>query len=113
MDSGSGGSYGIPQKRLHGHGHFVSDVVLSSDGYVGPILRHPRSKPTRERLWGGKVCQELQSEESSSGNQLRLGDGADHDRIVATEGEEETRTPVLLQDILLPPSPHQLPFGHR
>lgn len=25
-------SYGIPQKRLHGHGHFVSDVVLSSDG---------------------------------------------------------------------------------
>merc|ERR1711913_2545 len=33
MDSGSGGSYGIPQKRLHGHGHFVSDVVLSSDGH--------------------------------------------------------------------------------
>merc|ERR1711976_425066 len=28
MDSGSGGSYGVPQKRLHGHGHFVSDVVL-------------------------------------------------------------------------------------
>ncbi len=26
-------SYGIPQKRLHGHGHFVSDVVLSSDGH--------------------------------------------------------------------------------
>merc|ERR1712152_44585 len=23
-------NYGIPQKRLHGHGHFVSDVVLSS-----------------------------------------------------------------------------------
>merc|ERR1711950_47474 len=33
MDSGSGGSYGIPQKRLHGHGHFISDVVLSSDGH--------------------------------------------------------------------------------
>merc|ERR1712173_350218 len=27
------GNYGIPQKRLHGHGHFVSDVVLSSDGH--------------------------------------------------------------------------------
>ena len=26
-------NYGIPQKRLHGHGHFVSDVVLSSDGH--------------------------------------------------------------------------------
>ena len=22
------GNYGIPQKRLHGHGHFISDVVL-------------------------------------------------------------------------------------
>lgn len=25
-------SYGNPQKSLHGHGHFVSDVILSSDG---------------------------------------------------------------------------------
>jgi len=25
-------NYGIPVRRLHGHGHFVSDVVLSSDG---------------------------------------------------------------------------------
>lgn len=25
-------NYGIPQKRLHGHSHFISDVVLSSDG---------------------------------------------------------------------------------
>ncbi|XP_048519489.1 guanine nucleotide-binding protein subunit beta-like protein isoform X2 [Dendroctonus ponderosae] len=24
--------YGVPQKRLHGHSHFISDVVLSSDG---------------------------------------------------------------------------------
>ena len=24
--------YGIPKKRLQGHGHFVSDVVISSDG---------------------------------------------------------------------------------
>jgi guanine nucleotide-binding protein subunit beta-2-like 1 protein len=26
------GSYGTPRKALHGHNHFVSDVVLSSDG---------------------------------------------------------------------------------
>ena len=26
-------NYGIPQKRLHGHGHFISDVTLSSDGH--------------------------------------------------------------------------------
>lgn len=25
-------NYGIPQKRLYGHSHFISDVVLSSDG---------------------------------------------------------------------------------
>lgn len=25
-------NYGVPYKSLHGHGHFVSDVVLSSDG---------------------------------------------------------------------------------
>lgn len=25
--------YGIPQKRLSGHGHFISDVVFSSDGH--------------------------------------------------------------------------------
>merc|ERR1719154_835827 len=27
------GNYGVPQKRLHGHGHFISDVVLCSDGH--------------------------------------------------------------------------------
>merc|ERR1712128_142018 len=27
------GNYGVPQKRLHGHSHFISDVVLSSDGH--------------------------------------------------------------------------------
>ncbi|KAL1446845.1 hypothetical protein WDU94_005563 [Cyamophila willieti] len=25
-------NYGVPQKRLKGHSHFVSDIVLSSDG---------------------------------------------------------------------------------
>lgn len=25
-------NYGVPQKRLYGHSHFISDVVLSSDG---------------------------------------------------------------------------------
>ena len=26
-------NYGVPQRRLQGHHHFVSDVVLSSDGH--------------------------------------------------------------------------------
>lgn len=26
------GNYGYAKKRLNGHGHFVSDVVISSDG---------------------------------------------------------------------------------
>ena len=25
-------NYGVPYKLLHGHSHFISDVVLSSDG---------------------------------------------------------------------------------
>lgn len=25
-------NYGVPMKRLYGHSHFISDVVLSSDG---------------------------------------------------------------------------------
>ncbi len=25
-------NYGVPQRALRGHGHFVSDVVMSSDG---------------------------------------------------------------------------------
>lgn len=25
-------SYGVPEKSLKGHGHFVSDVTLSTDG---------------------------------------------------------------------------------
>lgn len=29
-------SYGIPQKRLYDHSHFISDVVLSSDGNYAP-----------------------------------------------------------------------------
>jgi guanine nucleotide-binding protein subunit beta-2-like 1 protein len=26
-------NFGIPQKRLQGHSHFVSDTVISSDGH--------------------------------------------------------------------------------
>merc|ERR1712033_46903 len=26
-------NYGVPQKRLYGHNHFISDVVLSLDGH--------------------------------------------------------------------------------
>ena len=32
LTGNSDGSYGSPKKRLHGHNHFVSDVVLSTDG---------------------------------------------------------------------------------
>merc|ERR1712051_746137 len=42
MDSSSGGSYGIPQKRLHGHGHFVSDVDLSSGNTTRRFESHTK-----------------------------------------------------------------------
>merc|ERR1719200_25974 len=41
------GQYGVPQKRLHGHSHFVSDVVLSSDGHFA--LSGSRDKTIK--LW--------------------------------------------------------------
>jgi guanine nucleotide-binding protein subunit beta-2-like 1 protein len=32
LSKGQEGSFGFPKKSLHGHNHFVQDVVLSSDG---------------------------------------------------------------------------------
>ncbi|KAL9704654.1 hypothetical protein quinque_008172 [Culex quinquefasciatus] len=34
-------SYGIPQKPLYGHSHFINDVVLSSDGRCPCFRRVP------------------------------------------------------------------------
>merc|ERR1712124_43519 len=93
MDSGSGGSYGIPQKRLHGHGHFVSDVVLSSDGHFA--LSGSWNKTLR--LWDLKSknqVEELKPEVAGNGDPpqcLSMAWSADGQTLFAGYSDNQIR----------------------
>ncbi|KAL1396724.1 hypothetical protein pipiens_010312 [Culex pipiens pipiens] len=47
-------SYGIPQKRLYGHSHFSSDVVLSSDDHTKNVLSFAFSVDNRQIVSGSR-----------------------------------------------------------
>ena len=72
-------NYGIPQKRLHGHGHFISDVTLSSDGHFALYGSWDKTL----RLWDLSTGRTTRRFEDHTKDVMSVAFSADNRQIVS------------------------------
>uniref|UniRef100_A0A0C9RUR6 Small ribosomal subunit protein RACK1 n=1 Tax=Amblyomma americanum TaxID=6943 RepID=A0A0C9RUR6_AMBAM len=72
-------SYGIPKRRLKGHGHFVTDVVMSSDGQYALSCSWDKTL----RLWDLIVGRTTRRFEDHHKDVLSVAFSADNRQIVS------------------------------